>query len=1098
MEALAALGLACNILQLIECGYKAIVMAKELHGSRQDAIESNTNTEFVAREMRELSLRVMEDLSAPGLTEDEKALCRLAQQCNDLSNRLLALLESLKTKRRGSKLDIVTTVLRNMRKKYELEQLQASLDNHRKQLQVHMNNVSRSDLAQKLKNTLITTSMSQTEMLHLKDQVLKLQNQVIINSNTMVVFFHKLQKAVEVPLKQAAILQSLRYPRMNDRFDNVETAHQKTFEWLLQSPEPSLDPGKESYTPENDPILTGPDANIISNQAKYQQHREFIAWLQGELDHPDRNTPSETIATDRPSGKNIFHILGKPGAGKSTLMKFLCENDITHERLKVWAGGKRLIISKAFFWRLGDDEQKSQTGLITCLLHQLLKAAPELTKIAFPSEWESDYERTTFLDSSVLHAFNNVFGNPSTLTNYKIIFFIDGLDEFGGRPIGLVDNIIRWTKLHPGNLKICVSSRPWNEFKYGFRVYRSLIIHEWTRDDIRTFITDRFEKLSDMSPLVSKQGLNSLAESIIEKAEGVFLWVRVVIAAIEQGVINGDELRDLRRKVDAFPRELNDLYQHLLDSIPEYDRQKASQFLVLTLDIGLEYPVPLLQYKFLNDVSENPNFAIKLPAQLLPDSEIQRLLDIADRQVNGLCKGFLEICSTEQATHKCIKGVRFMHGSAVEFLRRNLKFFKPYLGKIDTIDLTCQSFLAFLKSTGADEFFTPRTRDESGGSHHECEFISQLCRIIEAYQINHSSYCDTEYGAVTKRRFFAFLDNVEQLAIPLLQKGLKQEREIRLENRIFIVSASDYRNFGLSSRTMIRVPPTQLIAVLAAQVLLFEYFGNSGRCDLRIQTDPEFRRQIVKAVLFGISRGRFSDLSAFRMLETIFKGGISPRTPYGVLIREEQMSEGANLWTWILTRLIFMDTEPISRPKAQEASKWRFQYKIIELCLRYGASEDFSLRFGPCYEKAGSDRLLVKVHAGNSEGQSIELAMDYYVICVNYQLDIVQYARERGGILTLRDLLAYCFPQHYDYLCSLLDKKQLSSFETNDITETPDSQLPGMPVMFPEEHRCFEFREGMGQADSFSYGRVPEGYRECLSHSEKCFRDFEAKLQRSN
>ncbi|KAK6953534.1 hypothetical protein Daesc_005839 [Daldinia eschscholtzii] len=1098
MEALAALGLACNILQLIECGYKAVVMAKELHGSRQDAIDSNANTEFVAREMRELSLRVMKDLPASGLTEDETALCRLAQQCSDLSNRLLALLESLKTKRRGSKLDIVTTVLRNMRKKHELEQLQASLDNHRKQLQVHMNNVSHSDLAQKLENTLITTSMSRTEILHLRDQVLKLQNQVVINSNTMVAFFHKLQRAVEVPLKQAAILQSLRYPRMNDRFDNVETAHQKTFEWLLQGPEHTLAPGKESYTSEDDPALTGPDANITSNQAKYQQHREFIAWLQGELDHSDRNTPSKSVAPDRPSEKNIFHILGKPGAGKSTLMKFLCENDITHKHLKVWAGEKRLIISKAFFWRLGDDEQKSQTGLITCLLHQLLKAAPELTKIAFPSEWESDYERTIFLDPSVLRAFNNVFGDPSTLTKYKIIFFIDGLDEFEGHPIGLVDNIVRWTKLHPGNLKICVSSRPWNEFKYGFREYRSLIIHEWTRDDIRTFITDRFEKLSDMSPLVSQQGLNSLAESIVEKAEGVFLWVRVVIAAIEQGIINGDELRDLRRKVNAFPRELNDLYQHLLDSIPEYDRQKASRFLNLTLDIGLESPVPLLQYKFLNDVSEDPNFAIKLPAQLLPDSEIQRLLDIADRQVNGLCKGFLEICSTEQATHTCIKGVRFMHGSAVEFLRRNPKLFKPYLGEIDAIDLTCQSFLAFLKSAGADEFFASRTRDESS-SHHECEFISQFYRIIEAYQINHSSYCDTEYGAVTRRRFFAFLDNVEQLAIPLLQEGLKQEREIRLENSISIVSASDHRTSGLSLRNAIHVPLTQLISVLVARLLLFEYFDDDGRCNLQTQTDPEFRKRIVKAVLSKISWGRFNDPRAFKMLETIFKGGISPNTPYEVTYREESILEGDDLWTWTLQRIIFVVTEPRSRSEAQEASKWRFQYKTIELCLRYGASEDFTLRFGPCYEKIGSGRLLVRVHAADSKGQVRDSTIDqHYVIYVDYQLNIVRYAREKGGVLTLRDLLAYCFPRHYDYLCSLLDKKQPSSLETNDMIETPDSQLPGMPVLFPEEHRCFEFRENIGQADWFDSGRVPEGYRECLSHSEKCFRDFEAKLQKSD
>ncbi|KAI1807415.1 hypothetical protein F4811DRAFT_472566 [Daldinia bambusicola] len=129
MEALGALGPACNILQLIECGCKAVVTAKDLHGTGQDTIESNKNIEFVAREMRELSLGLTKDLPAYNLTGDEEALCRLAQQSGELSNRLLAFLESLKIKRLGSKLATILTALTNMRKKSERDQLQAGLDN---------------------------------------------------------------------------------------------------------------------------------------------------------------------------------------------------------------------------------------------------------------------------------------------------------------------------------------------------------------------------------------------------------------------------------------------------------------------------------------------------------------------------------------------------------------------------------------------------------------------------------------------------------------------------------------------------------------------------------------------------------------------------------------------------------------------------------------------------------------------------------------------------------------------------------------------------------------------------------------------------------
>lgn len=76
MEALAAVGLASNVLQLIVCGYKVVWMAKELHESHQDSIQSNSNTAFLAQEMRELSTRVMKDLLSSDLTEDEMALYR--------------------------------------------------------------------------------------------------------------------------------------------------------------------------------------------------------------------------------------------------------------------------------------------------------------------------------------------------------------------------------------------------------------------------------------------------------------------------------------------------------------------------------------------------------------------------------------------------------------------------------------------------------------------------------------------------------------------------------------------------------------------------------------------------------------------------------------------------------------------------------------------------------------------------------------------------------------------------------------------------------------------------------------------------------------
>jgi DNA helicase HerA-like ATPase len=46
------------------------------------------------------------------------------------------------------------------------------------------------------------------------------------------------------------------------------------------------------------------------------------------------------------SSTGIFWIFGKPGSGKSTLMKYLVEDQRTHDLLQKWAGPKKLIVRK--------------------------------------------------------------------------------------------------------------------------------------------------------------------------------------------------------------------------------------------------------------------------------------------------------------------------------------------------------------------------------------------------------------------------------------------------------------------------------------------------------------------------------------------------------------------------------------------------------------------------------------------------------------------------------------------------------------------------------------------------------------------------------
>jgi hypothetical protein len=112
-----------------------------------------------------------------------------------------------------------------------------------------------------------------------------LQNGVSLGSGSLAIrdLFslsdHQLQK-----VNQNRILRSLKFEMMDERYLDVSEAADQTFSWIL------LDPAQQ-----------------VSTHTKLQI--SFQEWLA--------------------SGSGIFHICGKPGSGKSTLMKFICEHSQT-------------------------------------------------------------------------------------------------------------------------------------------------------------------------------------------------------------------------------------------------------------------------------------------------------------------------------------------------------------------------------------------------------------------------------------------------------------------------------------------------------------------------------------------------------------------------------------------------------------------------------------------------------------------------------------------------------------------------------------------------------------------------------------------------
>ena len=142
-----------------------------------------------------------------------------------------------------------------------------------------------------------------------------------------------------------------------------------------------------------------------------------------------RKCTRDSFLTWTKLGDQIYHISGKAGSGKSTLMKFLCQHSRVQQELNSWAGDNKLVFAQFFFWNSGDKLQMSLEGLYRTILFETLKQYPELIPENFPDQWdllgseEAGFEGTLFRFPKIKTAFNTLIGKR-TFPNHRFCFYI--------------------------------------------------------------------------------------------------------------------------------------------------------------------------------------------------------------------------------------------------------------------------------------------------------------------------------------------------------------------------------------------------------------------------------------------------------------------------------------------------------------------------------------------------------------------------------------------------------------------------------------------------------------------------------------------------
>jgi hypothetical protein len=481
------------------------------------------------------------------------------------------------------------------------------------------------------------------------------------------------------------ILKQLHFGSLHRREDEMAPAGVHTFEWLLAGPTVQH-PGSGEHTDDEKDLNY--EKRREASQRKAATAR-FLHWLREE--------------------NGVFHISGKPGSGKSTLMKLLLRDEKTKQELKEWAGGSQLVFAHFFFWLSGERLQHSLEGLYRSILFETLIQCPELIPNVFPRAYRSfskanadeSIDELFFRPSDIQKAFTDLM-TRSPQPGYRVCLFIDGLDEYGGENVSeldhqrLADALVTWAAHR--DVKILASSRPHRQFEDTFSDERRIRLHELTRSDIVLAGRQMFEKDKSFARPEVQACYAGLVSKVAYRAEGVFLWASLAIRSLLNAVGRYDPIDSLEEHLNGIPRNVDKLYEKMFLSIDPVDRARAFKLLLLVAGVPRSIrQLNALSITWLQDL-EDVNFPMKCEFKPYTEEQIRRRHLEASYQIDSLTRGLLEIVGSDREPLFWRKRIQFFHRTVRDFVRQSsdLQQFASKVPDLTNISIYARLLLAEL------------------------------------------------------------------------------------------------------------------------------------------------------------------------------------------------------------------------------------------------------------------------------------------------------------------------------------------------------------------------------------------------------------------
>ncbi|KAF2442217.1 hypothetical protein P171DRAFT_433764 [Karstenula rhodostoma CBS 690.94] len=541
MDPLAALSLASNIMQVIQFSAETLAVFERLNEGSSPDPYVNTNSQSLVT----ATTKLRSTLHAPSVINGVPRDASLLQVCNEIvliADALQKQVQKSLPARGESKTKLLRkSVAFQLKYKSATEKLSRQLDKlqHRMETEILIDlrqvlAQDNSDLVDRLRTldkdliafraNLIAGQTRLEDLLDresgdtrkaIADEAQKIRDHNAKSAQETRGFINATQNDRINDAAYQQFLDSFRFRGINARRNTIEFSQPDTFEWIFAVPE---------------------EAQESDDVPKWSN---FPAWLRG--------------------GTGLYWISGKAGAGKSTLMKFLLEDERTRKILT--ENGSDTMLVSAFIWSLGTSMQKSLIGVLCTLLYDIFAQDRELC-------WRQMTERQGGFDFKQessdwsLQELVSLFSTVAENCTRPLCIFIDGLDEIDRSKPTEITRLMEWVESTRSlkNLQICVSSRPEPTFDNRLRQHPHLRVQDLTTKDIEHYVSSILRHL-EFDFQVSPQDIQNLIQTIVNRAEGVFLWAHLVVEHIRTDMDYFPSWKTLSERVDELPSGLHSMYK---------------------------------------------------------------------------------------------------------------------------------------------------------------------------------------------------------------------------------------------------------------------------------------------------------------------------------------------------------------------------------------------------------------------------------------------------------------------------------------------------------------------------------------------------------